>query len=380
MATSFKSLLNQDIQNTRTKLHESIPLTGTVISGTYTDLNIKNYAHGMFQSVYDYPFLSSSANHIMDITLGYASSSNFSSSVATQNTQKIQIYNQMAQTLMGYDSTGSIQRFDQDGDLTAGVKMDNCMFLSFSRLLVKDEIKKGSFSMKWMISSSYNENGSMNSRQLTITDRSGSNSFFSNSPTGEYGILYATGSGGTINSVHHVLTGSGASTAGGTANTGRYFPVGLIFYQAGIVVLTGSITTDHGEGGILDDSAIGALSMAGGGTKGMTTMLTGAAISSSADAIRSRINDLSFNNTVELNSVVYFCRASHNEYNFSSNPTYVNGSSIRVKANPGDVPITYITSVGLYNEQNQLLAVGKLSEPVRKDPSIELIFRARLDY
>ena len=113
MATSFKSLLNQDIQNTRTKLHESIPLTGTVISGTYTDLNIKNYAHGMFQSVYDYPYLSSSANHIMDITLGYASSSNFSSSVATQNTQKIQIYNQMAQVLVGHDATGSIRNFDE---------------------------------------------------------------------------------------------------------------------------------------------------------------------------------------------------------------------------------------------------------------------------
>jgi hypothetical protein len=96
MATSFKALLNQDIQNTRTKLHESIPLTGSVISGTYADLNIKNYAHGMFQSVYDYPYLSSSANHILDITLGYASASDFSSSAATQNTQKIQIYNQMA--------------------------------------------------------------------------------------------------------------------------------------------------------------------------------------------------------------------------------------------------------------------------------------------
>ena len=58
-----------DVATTRTLLHEVIPLTGTIVSGTYgtfpNDENIKNYAHGMFQSVYDYPYLSSSANHIL---------------------------------------------------------------------------------------------------------------------------------------------------------------------------------------------------------------------------------------------------------------------------------------------------------------------------
>ena len=64
MATTFKTLvLDKDVANTRTMLHEAIPLTGTIVSGTYADENIKNYAHGMFQSVYDYPYLSSSANH-----------------------------------------------------------------------------------------------------------------------------------------------------------------------------------------------------------------------------------------------------------------------------------------------------------------------------
>ena len=113
MATSFKTLLNQDIQGTRTKLHEAIPVSGTIVSGTYSDLNVKNYAHGMFQSVYDYLYLSSSANHILDITLGYASSSTFSGSNRTQNAQKIQIYNQMAQVLVGHDATGSIRNFDE---------------------------------------------------------------------------------------------------------------------------------------------------------------------------------------------------------------------------------------------------------------------------
>ena len=67
MATSFKSLSTNDIVTTRTLLHEAIPITGSIVSGTYTDENIKDYAHGMFQSVYDYPYLSSSANHIFQV-------------------------------------------------------------------------------------------------------------------------------------------------------------------------------------------------------------------------------------------------------------------------------------------------------------------------
>ncbi len=58
MARSFKQLLGDDVKNTRTLLHESIPITGTISSGTYDDNNIKNFSHGMFPSVYDYPYLS----------------------------------------------------------------------------------------------------------------------------------------------------------------------------------------------------------------------------------------------------------------------------------------------------------------------------------
>ena len=79
MASFYKSLNHRnDVVSTRTLLHEAIPLTGTIVSGTYSDGNIKNYTHGMFQSVFDYPFLSSSANHIFDITFGYANQSSLS--------------------------------------------------------------------------------------------------------------------------------------------------------------------------------------------------------------------------------------------------------------------------------------------------------------
>ena len=151
MGTTRKLIQDNDKVSTKTLLHEAIPLTGTIISGTYSDNNIKNYSHGMFQSVYDYPYLSSSANHIFDITLGYASDSDYFDANNLLNTKKTNIYNQMAQVLYGYDSAGAIKPFDADGDLagTKDDKMKECVFVSFSRLLMKDEIHKGSFSMQF---------------------------------------------------------------------------------------------------------------------------------------------------------------------------------------------------------------------------------------
>ena len=110
------------------------------------------------------------------------------------------------------------------------------------------------------------------------------------------------------------------------------------------------------------------------------SLLTGSSISGSADALRHRIYNLQFNNTVELNSSIYFCRINHNEYNYSANPTYLSSSQIRVKSQASDSPVSYVTTVGLYSADNQILAVGKLSEPLRKDPTIEYTLRARLDY
>ena len=104
MATVYKTLTNNDITATRTLLHEAIPITGSIVSGTYnqagavalgSEENVKTYSHGMFQSVYDYPYLSSSANHIFDVTLGISTGSALSSSASpiTQQSKKVNIYN-----------------------------------------------------------------------------------------------------------------------------------------------------------------------------------------------------------------------------------------------------------------------------------------------
>ena len=108
---TFKPLNENDTVNTRTLLHEAIPLTGAIVSGTYGVENIKTYSHGMFQSVYDYPYLSSSANHIFDITCGFSANSALSQSsptAASQQAKKINIYSQMAQVLVGFDENGAV--------------------------------------------------------------------------------------------------------------------------------------------------------------------------------------------------------------------------------------------------------------------------------
>ena len=84
---------------------------------------MKNFSHGLFQSVYDYPYLSSSANHIFDITVGYSNNSALSASANVQNADKINIYNQMAQLLVGHDSNGNIREFDEDGNNSDGTKL-----------------------------------------------------------------------------------------------------------------------------------------------------------------------------------------------------------------------------------------------------------------
>ena len=380
MAKSFKSLLGDDVVNTRTLLHEAIPITGTIVSGTYqqvpgSELNIKTFSHGMFQSVYDYPYLSSSANHIFDISFG-ASTFN-SSSAYVQNSKKVNIYNQMAQVLQGYDTDGSIRYFDSQGTQPAAAasRMDQCFFLNFSRLLTKDEIKKNSFRLSVYTSGSV----ASPTEARTIGDYNSANQFRT-SPSGDYALLYTS-----------------SATSYGPLDS-----VGLIFYQAGVAVLTSSIFKDRfgaagAEYAINEDAAAPILfSLRGDAAAGSGSAArdpagddphgalgyaqTGSTIDQLANGFRARLNDIDFNNTIELNSAIYFCRVNHNEFNYSSNPTYVSGSKIRVKNNVSDLPVSYITTVGLYSPDNELLAVAKLSEPIRKDPNTELTLRVRLDY
>ena len=402
MATSFKSFLNNDVTSTRTLLHEAIPITGSILSGTYNnpavvysgsnaDFNIKNYSHGLFQSVFDYPHLSSSANHIFDITVGYSTNSDLSGAANVQGADKINIYNQMAQLLVGHDQDGNIREFDSDGIFGATTdKMRECIFVNYARLLQKDEIKKGSVNIQLGVSGSFQSGSAVVGKDktefnelLTISDYGAATSYKINSPAGEYGILYATG----------------ATTSGTQAlASGHGKPVGLVYYQAGVAVLTASVFLGKGTdetNAVVSGSTLPASDGAGSvpgsvvhyyadeiaSTPTINKALQEISISGSCDSFRHRVYDIDFNNTTELNSTIYFARAGHNEFNYSSNPTYIDSNSqLRVKNSSLDQPVSYITTVGLYSADNELLAVAKVSEPLKKTPDTELTLRVRLDF
>jgi hypothetical protein len=82
-----------------------------------------------------------------------------------------------------------------------------------------------------------------------------------------------------------------------------------------------------------------------------------------------------------ISSTYYFVRLFNGEYNYSNNPSFYSGSSAKLKYDSMKLnPQTYVTSVGLYDDDQQLLAVAKLSKSVRKSFDRELVIKVKLDY
>tara|TARA_A100001201_G_scaffold141425_2_gene136817 strand:- start:2239 stop:3300 length:1062 start_codon:yes stop_codon:yes gene_type:complete len=82
-----------------------------------------------------------------------------------------------------------------------------------------------------------------------------------------------------------------------------------------------------------------------------------------------------------ITSQHYFCRVPNKEYNFSSNPTFTSGSNGNFTVPTFfKNPKVFITQVGLYNDDNELLAVAKLSKPLLKSYSREAIIKVKLDF
>ena len=77
----------------------------------------------------------------------------------------------------------------------------------------------------------------------------------------------------------------------------------------------------------------------------------------------------------------YFCRAKSSEFNLSQNLTFWSSSQYEIRhSDMVTNPQTFISEVGLYDSQNSLLAVGRLSSPINKNFSSEAIVKVRLTY
>ena len=81
-----------------------------------------------------------------------------------------------------------------------------------------------------------------------------------------------------------------------------------------------------------------------------------------------------------ISSQYYFTRVKNFEFNYSTNPSFVDGQGNLNHTSMIDMPRVYISTVGLYNDNGDLLAVAKLSQPVAKDFTKEALIRVKLDY
>ena len=93
---------------------------------------------------------------------------------------------------------------------------------------------------------------------------------------------------------------------------------------------------------------------------------------------------LTFQNNTKINSTLVFCRATADEFNYSSNPTYTDSEGrilVIDESQQGEQKsFAFVTSVGLYDANEELLATAKLSRPVEKNDEKDLTFRVRLDF
>ena len=89
----------------------------------------------------------------------------------------------------------------------------------------------------------------------------------------------------------------------------------------------------------------------------------------------------SLNSEETITSDYIFVRSRNSEFNYSENPSFISGSTGEViYDNFINHPQVYATTVGMYNDSNELLAVAKLSRPLLKDFTKESLVRVKLDF
>ena len=95
---------------------------------------------------------------------------------------------------------------------------------------------------------------------------------------------------------------------------------------------------------------------------------------------RDNLSAITFRNETIINSSLIFCSAGPSQLNYSTNPTYKDSTGKIIATESNGDPFSYVTTVGLYDSENSLLAVAKTSRPIEKNPETDLSIRIRLDY
>lgn len=378
-------VIGNDVSSSETRRKYQMWVTGSETGPGVTS--------SLFQTVFDQDYTLQTANPVFDTTIGLHTSS----LLVTQGTtsydsindqyyfpsnslmmrEKIDIYRTFAQQLLGNDTTAfTFISGSFNGTSIVGEKIKEALFFTFKRLFSRDQLKRETYALRMFFSGSA-------PNAVAISD-------LTSSGTAEK--IY-TDLGSSTN-VNYSFQGGSVGTLIDTATTNA---VGLIWHDQGIIVLdasrifnvtqsiTGSIQsittlTEPFTGSLLSSSLYGSTG----------SLFYRASIDGVLDHICSTrftgsdATAMAFQNQTNINSSVYFCKFSADRFNYSSNPTYTDSDGRIVVIDPGQEDIqrsfTFITSIGLYDADNNLLAVAKTSRPILKNFQREYTIKCRLDF
>ena len=202
------------------------------------------------------------------------------------------------------------------------------------------------------------------SNTVKLVDDSGAGS---NSQSGAAKREFNVVSGSIADGVYE-----GATTTATSTTSGSY---GLFYPEQGMIILnpnslqSGSLGSgyDHVERAVIEPLGKSAASNDLNHRKLLHSIQSGSYFAARREE--------------QKRSSFFFCEIRANEFNHSQNPSYFTGTNAELSNNSFKVePHSYLTTVGLYNEHNELLAVAKLSKPFKKDPNTEALIKVRLDY
>ena len=384
----FREFSSEDVKTSRSFLNQLVDILGSDVSSSATRKQYQVFVTGglgpgvtssLFQTVFDQDFTLQTANSIFDITFGLHTGSQVVSNMnatidingkylfpqtSLMMREKLDIYRLFAQSLLG----------DQDAIFTArsgstSYDIKEAVFIAFKRLFARDQIKRETFAMRLMPSAAI------------VTTAAGNSMILAGS-----GSLILTDINSNTNKAFSF--GGQVSTVVDSANTGN--PHGLLFLDKGILVLDISRSFDQARyiTGSIDSVTTTGTAPNFSGT--LQWLMSSASVDDFVDHIcstRITASDqtaITFQNITNINSTIFFCRAASDEFNYRSNPTFIDSTTRTVVIDEGQEEnqqtFTFITSLGMYDAQDNLLAVAKLSRPVLKDAERDITFKCRLDF
>ena len=334
---SFKRLDAEDFVVSSDSITATLWSTDTPILTTFYTSSVQeaSSAGNYYLGVYQTSSLEDTAAVQFDIaycdSLG-SGSALFNPSVPENSPTKT-IYGQY-RTLILEDENANFVFGTQNNTITGS----NFWVINFERARYKESLFPGSFNLTL--------SGSGGSIQLTDN----SNDVLVNTFIGASRV-YQLVSG---------TNGSGISGGGYVAGSGSY---GLVFPDLGVVLLNPSAISQ----------SIRVAPSRSNGSDGFNNRKLYTAINLG--------KSFSVNSQETITSDYIFVRSRNSEFNYSENPSFISGSTGEVIYSSFiNSPQTYITTVGLYNDSNELLAVAKLSRPLLKDFTKESLIRVKLDF